>query len=40
MERGTLAALAGLDTDLAPTELYRLAQAVTLIDPDRVEPAC
>ncbi|MET0523433.1 MAG: LCP family protein [Nocardioides sp.] len=37
MERGTLSALAGLDTNLAPTELYRLAQAVTLIRPDRVE---
>jgi len=37
MERGALAALSGLDTDLGPTELYRLAQAVTLIRPDRVE---
>ncbi len=37
MERGTLSALAGLDTNLAPTELYRLAQAVTLIRADRVE---
>ena len=37
MERGTLSALAGLDTNLAPTELYRLAQAVPLIDPGRVE---
>ena len=36
MERGTLAALGGLQTSLAPTELYRLAQAVTQVDPDRV----
>lgn len=36
IERGALAALAGLDTDLAPTELYRLAQAVTQVRPDRV----
>ena len=37
MERGTLAALAGLETDLSPTELYRLAQAVTQVDPGRVD---
>ena len=36
MEQGTLSALQGLRTDLAPTELYQLAQAVTLIRPDRV----
>jgi LCP family protein required for cell wall assembly len=36
MERGTLAALAGLRTDLAPAELYRLAQAVTQVRPGRV----
>ena len=36
MERGTLAALGGLDTDLAPTELYRLAQAVTEVRPREV----
>ncbi len=36
MEDGTLAALGGLDTDLAPTDLYRLAQAVTMVDPNRV----
>ena len=36
MERGTLAALAGLRTDLSPIELYRLAQAVTLVRPGRV----
>lgn len=37
MEGGTLAALAGLETDLSPTELYRLAQAVTQVDPGRVD---
>jgi LCP family protein required for cell wall assembly len=37
MERGTLSALSGLRTELAPTELYRLAQAITLVRPDRVE---
>ena len=36
MERGTLSALAGLQTDLAPTELYQLAQAITQIRPGRV----
>ena len=36
LEKGTLAALSGLSTDLAPNELYRLAQAVTLVRPDRV----
>ncbi|HET6693308.1 MAG TPA: LCP family protein [Pedococcus sp.] len=36
MERGTLAALAGLETDLPPTELYRLAQAVTQVETRRV----
>ncbi len=36
MEQGTLSALEGLRTDLAPTELYQLAQAVTQIRPDRV----
>ena len=37
MEGGTLAALAGLETDLPPTEVYRLAQAVTQADPGRVD---
>ncbi len=37
IEQGTLSALQGLRTDLAPTELYQLAQAVTLIRPDRVD---
>lgn len=36
VEGGAVAALQGLSTDLAPTELYRLAQAVTQIRPDRV----
>jgi LCP family protein required for cell wall assembly len=36
MEDVTLAALGGLETDLAPTDLYRLAQAVTQVDPNRV----
>jgi LCP family protein required for cell wall assembly len=36
IEGGALAALQGLSTDLGPTELYRLAQAVTQIRPDRV----
>ena len=36
MERATLAALGGLESDLAPTDLYRLAQAVTQIDPAQV----
>lgn len=36
IEGGAMAALQGLSTDLPPTELYRLAQAVTQIRPDRV----
>jgi polyisoprenyl-teichoic acid--peptidoglycan teichoic acid transferase len=36
MEQGTLSALEGLRTDLPPTELYQLAQAVTQIRPSRV----
>ena len=36
MEQGSLAALKGLDTNLEPTELYRLAQAVTQIEPRTV----
>jgi LCP family protein required for cell wall assembly len=35
MEAATLAAIAGLETDLDPVELYRFAQAVTTIDPSR-----
>jgi polyisoprenyl-teichoic acid--peptidoglycan teichoic acid transferase len=37
IERGALSALSGLQTNLAPTELYRLAQAITLVRPDKVE---
>ena len=36
IEDGVLAALQGLETDLPPTELYRLGRAVTQIDPDLV----
>ena len=36
MERTTLAALGGLESDLAPTDLYRLAQAVTRSSRERV----
>ena len=35
MEATTLAALAGLETDLAPTSAYRIIQALTTIDPGR-----
>jgi polyisoprenyl-teichoic acid--peptidoglycan teichoic acid transferase len=36
MERVTSSALGGLETDLPPTDLYRLAQAVTQVDPEKV----
>jgi polyisoprenyl-teichoic acid--peptidoglycan teichoic acid transferase len=36
MERVTSSALGGLETDLPPTDLYRLAQAVTQVDPAKV----
>ncbi len=36
MEKVTSAALGGLETDVAPTDLYRLAQAVTQVDPEKV----
>jgi LCP family protein required for cell wall assembly len=36
MEDVTLSALEGLETELAPTELYRLAQAITQVDPAKV----
>jgi LCP family protein required for cell wall assembly len=36
-ERGVLSVLRHTYTDLAPTELYRLAQAVTTIDPARLK---
>ena len=35
MERVTLSALAGLQTDMSPNEVYRLVQALTTIDPQR-----
>jgi polyisoprenyl-teichoic acid--peptidoglycan teichoic acid transferase len=36
MERITLTALGGLETDLPPADLYRLAQALTQVDPAKV----
>jgi LCP family protein required for cell wall assembly len=36
VEGGALAAIQGLETNLSPTELYRLAQAIGRIRPDRV----
>ena len=36
MERGLLASVKFMDTDLSPSELYRLAQAVTAIRPGRL----
>jgi LCP family protein required for cell wall assembly len=36
VEAATLAALGAIDTDLTPSELYRLTQALTTIDPLRV----
>ena len=36
MERVTSSAIGGLQTDLPPTDLYRLAQAVTQVDPQKV----
>ena len=35
MERAALAALGGLQTDMSPSEVFRLLQALTTIDPDR-----
>ena len=35
MERTTLAALSGLQTDLSPSEAFRIIQALTTIDPAR-----
>jgi LCP family protein required for cell wall assembly len=37
MERGVLASVKNMNTDLAPSELYRLAQAVTAIRPGRLK---
>jgi LCP family protein required for cell wall assembly len=39
MERALVAVAANLDTDLSPTELYRLAHALTAIDPATM-PTC
>ena len=36
MERGLLAVVKNMDTDLSPAELYRLAQGVTVVDPRRL----
>jgi len=36
MERGVLAAVTNLDTTLSPAQLYRLAQAVTDVDPRKL----
>lgn len=36
MERGVLAAAKNMDTDLTPTQLFRLAQAVTDADPTKL----
>ena len=37
MERGLLASVKFMDTDLTPSQLYRLAQAVTAIQPGRLK---
>ena len=37
MERAVLTAVTRLRTDLSPVELYRLAQAATQVDPERVQ---
>ena len=37
MERAVLTAVSQLRTDLGPAELYRLAQAATQVDPERVK---
>jgi len=36
LERGAWSVMERLETDLPPTELYRLAQLITLVRPDRV----
>jgi LCP family protein required for cell wall assembly len=36
MERGLLAAITNMDTDVGPAELFRLAQAVTDVDPAKL----
>lgn len=35
MERAALAALGGLQTDLSPSEVFRLVQALTTVDPEK-----
>src|SRR6476659_6533465 len=37
MERGVLASVENMNTDLAPSELYRLAQGVTAVKPGKLE---
>jgi LCP family protein required for cell wall assembly len=37
MERGVLASVKNMNTDLAPSELFRLAQAVTAIKPGKLK---
>ncbi len=37
MERATISAIGALDTHLGPSDLYRLAQFVTTVDPRRVD---
>lgn len=37
MEEVALAALGGLQTDMSPTEVYRLVQALTTVDPARTD---
>lgn len=37
MERGALAAIGGVETDLGPAEMYRLAHFLTTVDPKRVD---
>src|SRR6476659_6477347 len=37
MERGVLASVKNMNTDLAPSELYRLAQGVTAVKPGKLE---
>ncbi|MDZ5664049.1 LytR family transcriptional regulator [Nocardioides sp. zg-1308] len=39
MEQAALAAMSGLQTDLSPSEVYRLVQALTTVDPARTS-AC
>lgn len=37
MERGVLAVARNMDTDLTPAQLFRLAQAVTAVEPEKVK---